>query len=451
MRRTAKHNATVLSFADFSGGINVMTTGDLIAANEMQQCQNFWFLGNQRSLQPRGGISGMLGSAEAEILSVYYDNDSNTFLAFDVDGGVYHVSSDGRDLDKVGTLTGKQKPVCAKFKDVIWIASGGKLQFYDYTENALSTVLDGPTCDMVFQRFARLCVSMSGTDRITYSATGDGTDWTQDDNDLSKSQWVDVGYGDSGDIIAVAPLATDLMILKNNGMIYQLTGDAEVASWAIYRIATETDAVGRQAALPIGNDVIFISRGGLKTLSTTMDYGNIATAEVGQKFNLLVTQSQFDPQMVHLRRRKLLLVRPTEDRSYWLAYNYALGAATTLHFPLQVKDIVETQDRLILAAGAALYEILDTNMTDDGAAIDYAIRLKDTVSSEKIIVRSIDTDAQAEQAGTVKVNVDNIALDMPTNRRRKVRCNHTTPKMEISLSGSSPFLLKHVLVEVADL
>ena len=131
MRRTAKHNATVLSFADFSGGINVMTTGDLIAANEMQQCQNFWFLGNQRSLQPRGGISSMLGSAEAEILSVYYDNDSNTFLAFDVDGGVYHVSSDGRDLDKVGTLTGKQKPVCAKFKDVIWIASGGKLQFYD--------------------------------------------------------------------------------------------------------------------------------------------------------------------------------------------------------------------------------------------------------------------------------------------------------------------------------
>mgnify|MGYP001776842439 FL=1 len=105
----------------------------------------------------------------------------------------------------------------------------------------------------------------------------------------------------------------------------------------------------------------------------------------------------------------------------------------------------------MLAAGAALYEILDTNTTDDGAAIDYAIRLKDTVSSEKIIVRSIDTDAQAEQAGTVRVDVDNIALDMPTNRHRKVRCNHTTPKMEISLSGSSPFLLKHVLVEVADL
>ena len=451
MRRTAKHNASVLSFSDFSGGINVMTDGDLIAQNEMQQCQNFWFLGTQRSLQPRGGISSMLGSAEAEILSVYYDNDSNTFLAFDVNGAVYHVSSDGMTLDNVGNLTGKEKPVCAKFKDVIWIASGGKLQFYDYTDNSISTVMDGPTCDMVFQRFARLCVSMSGTDRITYSATGDGTDWEQDDNDLSKSQWIDVGYGDSGDIISVAPLATDLMIIKNNGMIYQLTGDADVASWAVYRIASETDAVGRQEAIPLGNDVVFISRGGLKTLSTTMDYGNIATAEIGQKFNLLVTTSQYNPQLVHLRRRKLLLVRPTENKGYWLAYNYAVGAATTLHFPMQVTDIVETQDRLMIASGAALYEILDTNMTDNGADIDYAIRLKDTVSSEKIIVRSVDTDSLAEQAGTIKVQVDNVSLDMPTNRRRKVRCNHTTPKIEISLTGSSPFTLKHVMVEVADL
>lgn len=450
MRRIAKHNATVLSFADFSGGINVMTTGDLIAQNEMQECQNFWFLGNQRSLQPRGGLFAV-GSADTELVSAYYDNDSNTLLVFDTKGGVYHASSDGKNVNKVGSLTGKQRPVCAKFQDMIWIASGGKLQFYDYTSHTISTVLNGPTCDMVFQRFARLCVSMSGTDRITYSATGDGTDWTEDSNDLSKSQWIDVGYGDSGDIIAVAPLATDLMIIKNNGMIYQLTGDADVSSWAVYRIASETDAVGRQAAVPIGNDVIFVSRGGLKTLSTTMDYGNIATAEIGQKFNLLVTQSQYDPQAVHLRRRKLLLVRPTEDRSYWLAYNYAVGAATTLHFSVPVHDIVETQDRVLVVAGVFLYELAEEHLRDGETPIDYAIRLKDVVSSEKIIVRSVDMDAQAAQAGTVSVNVDCVALDMPTNQRRKVRCNHTTPKMEISLSGSSPFLLKHVLVEVADL
>lgn len=451
MRRTAKHNATILSFNDFSGGINVMTTGDLIAQNEMQTCQNFWFLGTQKSLQPRGGISSALAALEATALSVYYDNDSNTFLAFDVNGGVYHVDSTGKFATKVGSLTGKKKPCCAKFKDVIWIASGGKLQFYDYTDNSLSTVMDGPDCDIVFQRFARLCVAMSGTDRVQYSATGDGTDWTQDDNDLSKSQWVDIGYGDSGDIIAVAPLSTDLMIIKSNGMIYQLTGDADVASWAVYRVASETDPTGRQAAVPVGNDVVFTSLSGLKTLSTTMDYGNIATGDIGQKFNLLVTQSQYDPQIRNLRRRKLLLIRPTEDKSYWIAYNYAIGAATTLHFPMQVVDIVETEDRLVVAAGSNLYEIKDENTTDDGAAIEYLIRLRDTVSTEKIIVRSIDTDTTADQSGTVHVQVDNVSLDMPTNSRRKVRCNHTTPKMEISLSGSSPFLLKHVLVEVADL
>ena len=146
---------------------------------------------------------------------------------------------------------------------------------------------------------------MTGSDRITYSAVGDGESWDTDDNDASTGQWIDIGYGDSGDIIAVVPLATDLMIIKNNGMIYQLTGDADPASWAVYRVATETDPTGRQAAVPIGNDAVFMSRVGLRTLSTTMDYGNIATGDIGQKFSQLVVQSQFDPQLFNLRRHNL--------------------------------------------------------------------------------------------------------------------------------------------------
>ena len=59
MRRIAKHNATQIAFTDFSGGINVASTGDLIAQNELQTCQNFWLLGDQCSLAPRGGLMTM--------------------------------------------------------------------------------------------------------------------------------------------------------------------------------------------------------------------------------------------------------------------------------------------------------------------------------------------------------------------------------------------------------
>lgn len=451
MRRTAKHQAGMVSFNDFSGGINISSPGDLIAPNEMQVCQNFYFFANQRSLVPRGGLSKPLTTVGSDIVATFYDIDSNTYLVFDDAGNIYRVDKLGGMAINVGTLTGKKKPSCVKFQNRIWIASGEKLQYYDPANAATYTVLDAPVCDLVFQRLARLCVCMTGSDRITYSAVGDGESWDTDDNDASTGQWIDIGYGDSGDIIAVVPLATDLMIIKNNGMIYQLTGDADPASWAVYRVATETDPTGRQAAVPIGNDAVFMSRVGLRTLSTTMDYGNIATGDIGQKFSQLVVQSQFDPQLFNLRRHKLLIIRPKEDARYLVAYNYALGAATTLAFPIPITSITETLDKVVIASGNALYKLDDTLSDDSGTAIDFAIQLKDTVSTNQIILRSVDTDSASDHAGDIAVDIDDVKLTMPTNRRRKVRCNHTTPYMQVRLSGHAPFILKHVMLEVADL
>lgn len=428
-----------------------MSPGDMIAMNEMQSCQNLWFIANQRSLSPRGGISAPIVNVGEEVKSTYYDIDTNTLLVFANSGSIYRVVS-MESAELIGRLTGNAAPVCAKFQDKVWIASGDKLQYYDFaTTDSISTVMTSPVCDIVFQRFSRLCVSQTGLDRITYSAVGDGTVWTSDDNDESTSQWVDVGYGDSGDIIAVAPLASDLMIIKNNGMIYQLTGDADISSWAIYRIATETDAVGRQAAIPVGNDVIFVSRGGLKTLQTTMDYGNIATQDIGEKFNILVRTSQYEPKLFHLRRRKLLLIRPTADWKNLIAYNYAVGAATTLKFAMPIVDIVETLDKVVVASGNSLYELSEESLSDNGEPIDFAMRMKDTISNDEIIARSLDTDMTANQAGNVDLRVDNMHVTMPANSRRKVRCNHSTPKLEVELTSQVPFYPKHIAVEVADL
>lgn len=452
MRRTAKHNATQIAFNDFTGGINVMSDGDMIAQNEMQVCQNLWFTGFQRSLAPRGGLSKPKVDLGEEIMSVHYDIDTNTFLVFTIDGGIYRVVTIDKPAEKIGQLTGTKRPMCAKFQDRIWIASGEHIQYYDYAETeSISTVMSSPKCDIVFQRFARLCVAMTGSDRITYSATGDGETWSTDDNDSSSAQWIDVGYGDSGDIIAVAPLSTDLMIIKNNGLIYQLTGDADVSSWAVYRIASDTDAVGRQAAVPIGNDVVFVTRGGLRTLATTMDYGNIATGDIGEKFSTLVTQSQYEPRLFTLRRRKLLLIRPNADWHYLIAFNYSVGAATTLCFDVPVTDIVETTDKILVASGNYLYELSDECLDDNGEPIEFRIKFKDTVSTEKIIARAVDTDMDATTAGKLHLKLNNLEVDMPTNTRRKIRCNHTTPKMELEISSNTPFYPKHVIVEVADL
>ena len=124
MRRMMKHNATQVVFNDLSGGINIMSEGDLIAQNEMQECVNFYFLGHERSLRPRGGLSRPLMTFPVAVRGTFYDVDSNTFLVFLVDGSVYRVTSLVVPPEKVGTVSGGRKPICAKFQDRIWIASG---------------------------------------------------------------------------------------------------------------------------------------------------------------------------------------------------------------------------------------------------------------------------------------------------------------------------------------
>ena len=452
MRRTMKHNATQFVFNDFSGGINVMSEGDLIAQNEMQECQNFYFLGYQRSLTARGGLSKPLVTFPGEVMGTYYDIDSNTFLVFLRDGSIYHVPTLHVQPIKVGKLTGDKRPICTKFQNRIWIASGNKLQSYNFSEeDSVQTVPNAPVCDIVFERGARLCVARTGTDRIQLSGVGDGEQWNTNDNDASTGAWVDVGYGDSADIIAVVPLATDLLIIKNNGMIYQLTGDKEVSSWVIYRIATQTDAVGRNAAEAVGNDVVFVSRQGMKTMSTTMDYGNIAQGDLGEKWNILVTSGLYEPALFHLRRRKLLLIQPKEKGDTLLAYNYAVRAATTLKFPVPITAIEETMDSLVIASGNHLYEMDEENLKDGDTPIAFRLRPKDLIATEKILVRSVDSSMAATQAGDVRVEIDNMNLKMPSNARRKVRCNHSSPRIQTTVSATVPFQIKHLILEVADL
>nr|DAW71300.1 MAG TPA: stabilization protein [Caudoviricetes sp.] len=447
-----KHNARPLVFNDFSGGINVMSEGDLIAMNEMQECQNFYFLGYQRSLTARGGLSKPLVTFSVEILGTYYDIDSNTFLVFLRDGSIYHVPTLHVQPIKVGKLTGDRRPICTKFQNRIWIASGDKLQSYNFAEeNSVQTAPNAPVCDIVFDRGARLCAARTGTDRILLSTVGDGETWNTDDNDASTGAWIDVGYGDSADIIAVVPLATDLLIIKNNGMIYQLTGDKEVSSWMIYRIATQTDAVGRNCAEAVGNDVVFVSRQGMKTMSTTMDYGNIAQGDLGEKWNALVTSGLYEPSLFQLRRRKLLFIQPKEKGGALIAYNYAVRAATTLKFPVPITAVNETMDRLVVAAGKHLYEMDEENLKDGDTPIEFRLRTKDLISTEKILVRSVDSSMAATQAGDVNVEIDNVRLKMPSNTRRKVRCNHSSPRIQTTVSATMPFQIKHLILEVADL
>ncbi len=450
MRRTNKHQINRVSFIGMTGGVNISQAPEQIADTEMQQAQNFIYAIDSKRLKGRGGL-GLLNTTDETIRDMWYDVDTNVLLLFTTTFKVYRYVM-GQTPIYIGRLNGSYSPMCAKFMDKIWIASGGKLQYYDYTQNAeLQTVSDSPTCSMVFQRFSRIAVSQDGTNGFYLSSVGDGTEWSEDTNRADKEQWLDVGYGDSGTITAIVPLATDIIFIKSNGKIYQLSGDADPNDWQVTEIANGTDPAGTNCAVNIGNSVVFLSIRGLKSLAAVMEYGNIATADIGDKFNGLITENMYEPRFYHLQRHSLLLIRPTSDYSYFVAYNYQLGSATTLKFNMDIDAICETSDDILVSSGNKIYQWDDRYTDDDGEKIEYILQPKATMGMEQMLIKAIDTKFSSDYSGKATVQEGTLKISVPTDTRNKIKCNHSTDYMDITITSSDRFIVDHIMVEVADL
>ena len=452
MRRSNKHQSNKITFAGLTGGVNVSQTGEQIGDTDMQECENFIYGRNSQKLVGRGGLSAPFYAFEAVVKDLFYDVDTNTVSIFLADKASYSMVVSEAAATLMGYLTGTAIPTCVKFQDKLWIASGGLLQYYDYSgANGIFTVTSSPICNIVLERFARLAVIATGSDRVTYCATGDGVTWTINTNDPSMAQWIDVGYGDSGDIVSVVPLATDLIVLKSNGKIYQFAGDADYTSWVVYNVANNADVKGISCAANIGNGVVFLSNRGLKSLNAVMDYGNIAATDIGDKFNSLITNSMYEPRMFHLRRHSTILIRPTDDWTYFISYNYLLNAATVVKFAIPIASIVETADEIIVASGTQLFKLADDYATDNGAAISYKLKPKDTIGNDQLLLKSIDTKLTADYAGTATVTADNLQITVPTNTRQKTKCNHSTDCVSVEITSNDRFELDHIALEVAQL
>lgn len=454
MKRSNKHaNAQRTVFASLTGGINIAQAPEQIPDTDMQVCRNFLYDIDSKRLTGRGGLSEMLYTLQSPITGSWYDVDQNVLFFVCEDKSLYSLLV-GHDPQRIGTLTGTAVPMFAKFMDKVWIASGGALQYYDY--KTLNTVTSAPTCDLVFQRFARLAVGLTGSDRTTWSAVGDGTSWENITDSSqgpvdSSAAWLDVGYGDSGDILSIVPLATDLLFIKSNGMIYQLTGDAQPASWVVQKLCSDTDPIGKETAASVGSEVVFLSRRGLKTLAAVMDYGNIRATDIGDKFNGLLTKNMWEPQFFNMRRHSTLLIRATQDKTKFVAFNYLLGAATELTFAMPITSVVETADEVYVTSGDGIYK-WDNQYTDDaGTPIDYELMPHTVISTEEMLVKSVDTKFSSDHAGEAVVATGALHVTMPTNTRRKVKCNHSTAAISLSVTSHDRFILDHIALEVADL
>lgn len=441
---------TAYNFSDFSGGMNTAQPPEQIADNEAELIMNYEYDYNR--LRTRGGTSAPLVSVDDSIKSFYYDAATEAYLLFGagtdkVKGNIY-LAYIGEPATLVGQLTGSERPVCCKFDGCIYIASGDKLQYFDYEQ--LFTVESSKLCDNVFERFGRLVTTHRGDDNLYYSATGDAKSkdaWTDVSNDDSSSKWLEVGYKDDGDIITCKPMANDLLVFKTNGRIYSVSG--EYPAWNVSQVGEKSYAEDIQKSIEIvGDSVAFITRNGIRSVDTVQTYGNFTMNEIGYKFNKSLTANISNPMCWNVVSKRQLIIRPSSSNKKLLfIYQYNMMAGYELEFPFDIEDMAETSNGIIILSGNALYRWSFEYSTDNGQPIKTKLVTRRLTTAVAFYTRKYDIQIEGDVNGVVNLTVGKQSWKHLLKKPRRLKYLYDTlNSLQLTLSSESQHTITTIVL-----
>lgn len=111
------------------------------------------------------------------------------------------------------------------------------------------------------------------TNSLYYSGVGDFDNWNEETD--ADALFLEVGYKDSGNIIAGALTYGSIIIFKDNGYIYRVSGD--YPNWSVVKIA-ETDNITSNI-YNMGGTLLFGTKTGVKQINPTQVYGDFLLSD----------------------------------------------------------------------------------------------------------------------------------------------------------------------------
>lgn len=433
-----------LAFGNATGGMNTALPPSQLADNEVQWLENYEY--DYNLLRTRGGLSTPIVTLLEDINNFYYDQVNGAFLVYTVGRKIYHIQ--GNNAKLVGTLNGEAEAVTCKFGNEFYIASGDKLQVYD--GDAL-TVIDGSyLCDNVFERGGRLVTTHRGDDNLYFSSVGDAKSdvaWAEDSNDDSTAKWVEVGYKDDGDIITCKPLAQDLLIFKTNGRIYSLSGD--YPNWVIQQVGERSMAEDRQRSIEIvGDSVGFITKAGIRDVSTVQSYGNFQLGEVGYKINKTISRNVFEPTCWNIISKRQLIIAPNKnDMSTLFVYQYNMQAGYVLTFPYPIVDMADTLSGVVVAVGKSLHRWGFEYSTDNGIVIQSKLKSRTVQTVNKFFTRKWDIDISGDEDAAVLFSCGKQSWVFKVKDQRKVKHIYDTmDSLTLNINSHYPHTINNVVL-----
>lgn len=406
MRLGVKHanQQTAVVRADFSGGLNLATTPDNIAENQLATAINLEIDHATGRLKTVGGTRDIIETAD--IFAFLYDRINDSFLIVKTDKSVYPCSRAGEVGETVGTISGKLYPIAAEWEDGLLIASGGKLQYFH--NNTLETI-ESPTANSVYVRAGRVLIT--DDTQIHYSGVGDETNWTEDTNDASSSKFVEAGYKDGGKFIGMASLSQDVLMFKDNRRVYRLSG--EYPNWVISEVSRQVECKNRLAFADIANSVFVLGSNEAQTLATTDAYGAMKPAAISA---LVASEIMRLPQNAKVRYvPPMAQVWFIGDAGNVLMFDLASQAWFMRKFNSPLLDVVCVDNDVYIVKSDRISVIDEATFHDAGEPLEWKFQAQRLTSLHDYFLKrtQISVMPLASDIYSGQISVGAVVIDLP--------------------------------------
>lgn len=381
-RISVKHaNQQVLEYKDFSGGLNTSTALEFIGMNELGKAVNVELDQSTGLLRTVAGTEDLYLNESLDFKAFFYDKTNSKFLLVTADKKVYTLT-DGVLSSSLGTLTGDLFPEFAPWESGVLLASGGKMQYYNGT--ALVTLSASPDhCNGVFVKTGRVWTYYGET--LACSSVGDKETWESVSEVDSSGKTLDVGYKDTGRIVGVTNLSSDILIFKDNGHAYHLYGD--YPDWTLKEISRDIHCKGYRACCALANSAMVLSDSMLQSVTTTQAYGDMRADDVSAKVR---DEIAAQPKAVRLRYLPVLnQLWFLSGKKKILFMDCGRGAFFHRKFSSDLRDAIAVGDEVYLLKADRIQRLKNRAPDDEGRPLQWEFWGKTVVSNNEYLVKRV--------------------------------------------------------------
>lgn len=362
MRLSTKHQGQqkrILS--SFVGGLNSASPSELIGENQLSSMVNLEVDNTNGLLRTVKGCKDLIGDFGFTVRCSAFDSINNTLLLFTTEDEIYYTSN-FKDVVKLGKLNGLGEVITASWEDGILIASGGKLQYAKEVDDKyiLTTIETSPLSKGVFIRSGRVLV-FDQEDNLYFSGVGDEENWEQNTNDPSSSLFLQIGYKVGGQTLGMVNLSSDVLILKDNGMVFRLQN--EYPDWVVKELGRNIFTKGACSFDNIGNNVVILGNGVLQMIQTTQDYGDMKPQLIGQNVKHEISCLPTETKLRYVPHLNQLWMIANDE---WVfVYDVATNSFFNRQFNSKVVDVVNVDNQVYIIKRNAV-SVLSDDFADAG-------------------------------------------------------------------------------------